>query len=297
MRGWYDSQRGNVSDAFKNQIAVSGTNGLTEFGNAFTAISKTIQEDELHTQKKKLINSQLNSENLNQTVMQNDIDTKAEKWVQKQDDNDYVSNALKHKKQSDFSDAYKVDDTNSPGPDAMTKVNKYFKEQDDLAQTKFNDTALKTATGSYKTFNAFQDANKDLVAMADGTTIAAIKKQFTDTSTQVKNLKTQKTVNDLKSKVDKAELKLLQNSKENKGFKYTQDTGTKITNLISKAMGMDAPDYSMDDTKQKEFNKMVTEVSTLSKDYKLEPNLAYKLYLSNTSQTPAKDKDPLGLLK
>ncbi len=289
--GWYDSYGGNTANVNNNKRTSDSGLAMKQFGDAFQKIGLAMQKDELDTRKNKLLDNQIVNEKAK-------TENQAEQWVQKQDDKDYVTNSLKHKKQSDFKDAYKVDETNSPSPEAMTKVNEYFKSQDDLAQTKFNDTATKTATtGKYKTFDAFQDANKDLVAMADGTTMATIKKQFDNTSTQVKSLKTQQTINTLKSKVDKAELKTLQASKENKGFKYTENTGTKITNLISKAMGMDAPDYSMDDTKKKEFNKVVTEVSTISKDYKLEPNLAYKLYLSNTGQAPVKDTDPLGLLK
>lgn len=255
--GWYDAYGGKTANVNnKNRTSDSGL-AMKQFGDAFQKIGIAMQKDELDTRKNKLLDNQIVNE-------QAKTENEAEQWVQKEDDKDYISNSMKHTKQSDFKDAYKVDDTNSPSPEAMTKVNEYFKSQDDLAQTKFNDTATKSATtGKYKTFDAFQDANKDLVAMADGSTMATIKKQFDNTSTQVKNLKTQQTINDLKSKVDKAELKVLQKSKENKGG-YTKTTHKDILTQVKTSEGLDN-DFNFTDEKGKKLNTKVGQIEYLAR--------------------------------
>ena len=83
----------------------------------------------------------------------------------------------------------------------------WVNDQDKLAQIKFNDVATKKAiTGSYKNFKAFQDANADEVAMADGTTMANIKKQFDSTALEVKSLQQQQKLNDLKYEYEKSKI-------------------------------------------------------------------------------------------
>jgi hypothetical protein len=299
MAGWYsDAFSSNMSKVNTKNITSDSGLGIKEFGDAFAKIGKAMQDDELHTKKNALYDSQLKTEQLNQSAKQTELENQAEQWVQNEDDKDYIASAYKHKNEKDFKDAFKVDDTNQPSTQAMEKVKTYFKQQDNEAQNKFNDTAIKTAN-KYDSWDKFKTDNSELIENADGSTIQSIKSAFANTTSQVEKLKTQKTINDLKAKLNKQEIKTLQSSKENKGFKYTENTGTKITNLVKSALGMDNELTTFDDAKQKEFNTMVTEISTLSKDYSLEPNLAYKLWLEQSNKTVVKkeNKDPLGLLK
>lgn len=281
MGGWY-------SDAFSSDLSkvdttkLAGVNISKAFGDAMINLGKVIDQKEQNDAKLKLYESELESEKLNQKTKQHSLDTAYADTTQKAIDDAYLKNV---------GEDGKLDDKDGSVGIPLNQVSIEAKEKaDSIAQKKFNDTALKTAN-NYNSWNEFKEANSELIENADGSTVQKIKTAFSSTESQVNKLKTQQKINDLEAKLDKAEIKAMQDSKENKGFKYTEQTGAKITNLVKSALGMDNELTQLTDEKKQEFNAMVTEVSHLSKTYGLEPNIAYSMWLEKNKENQSENKD------
>lgn len=294
MGGWYsDAFPSNMARVNTQNIKGSKGNAAVAFGDAFKDIGKLIDQSGTDEKKNKLLDMQIQNE-------QSKIDQKAEDWVQQQDDKAYLAEAFSRPNMQSFKNNYKVDETNMPSPEAIQQVNQYYKgkeqelQQADIwAQKQFNNEAVQVSS-KYDDYKAFAKENPDLIENADGTTIQSIKSSLNTDKAQTAALKHQKVINDLNAKIDKAELKALKKDAD-KSFKYTQETGSKIRLLVKDKLGMDKDSFVMNDDTSAKFDTMVTEISALSKEYSLEPNLAYDLWIGETEKKEAKNSDPLGL--
>ncbi len=110
----------------------------------------------------------------------------------------------------------------------------------------------------------------------------------TKTKTEIAQLKQAKKDLEWQNKLNKANKKA--SSKKDDSFKYTEATGAKIKSLLATSMGMDAPNFSMDDTIKKKYEADVAGVSAISKEYKIEPNLALDVYRNKDTKKYIFDK-------
>lgn len=281
------------SDAFVSDLSKVKTDnikagaGLSSLGDAFSKIGTTMKDDKLQEKKNELIDSQLKTEKLNQEAKTQNIDDAYGATTQKAIDDAYLSN-LDDKGKFDDKDGTIGVPVNQVSFAAKNQALAFGKEADEKAQKNFNDVAIKTSS-TYDDWDKFKTANPELIENADGSTIQTIKKTFSDNTQQIKDLKYQKTINLLSAKLTKAEISAAKKSTDKK-FKYTQETGVKIKNLIKTSLGMDNELTSFDDAKQKEFNSMIVGVSALSKKYNLEPIPAYNLYLDAQKSNPSEEK-------
>ncbi len=281
-KGWY-------SDAFSSDLTKIDTskattntgNAMNSLGDAFSSLGTQIKDDELQTKKLEAYDSQMKTDKLNQEKKQFELDDAWKNTTQEEIDNAYLSNLDK---------GGKFDNKDGTIGVPLEKVSFEAKQKaDSMAQKKFNDTAIKTAT-SYKDYDSFAKDNISLIESADGTTIQAIKDKLSNNKAQLSALKTQKVINDLNNKVDKAEIKALQKDQD-KNFKYSENTGTKIVSLVKTSLGMDSDMFELDENKKEQFNDMVTGIDTISKEYNLEPNQAYKLWLDTQKKNESKKEE------
>lgn len=302
--GWYDAFRGKSSNV-NLKLDKSG-NAMSAFGDAFSKFGKVMEEDRIAKEKTKLIDSQLAGEKLEQeinTQKKTDMETKsandAESLKQTKFDDAYESEALSRPNRASFDANWQSDGTMKPSADAMSAVNKHFKEKevelekaDKWAQSEVNEELKQIyGSGGYKSFEELKKANPDIVDIADGTTVMAIKDAFKKDDVQEATLKAQE--KDTKHQIallkKEKEIIKLQKSNSDKNFKYTENTGVKIRELVKTASGMDNTFGSFDDAQPTAFEKKVTDVATLSKELNLEPILALKAY--NLQQEKAETKD------
>jgi len=301
--GWYDAYKGNSSRVDVNL----NKNGdlVNAFSGAFTDFGKALVEDERYQDSK--ATTELNNKltNLQISNAQTKADNLGEVAEQKKIDDAYLSSAYSRPNVQSF-DANR-DKSLKPSPEAIKSAESHFdkktkelEDADKWVQKEFNSDLSKAyATGGYKSFEELKKSNPELIDFADGSTVASIKKAFDDTSTEVSALEQAKKnlINQAKLLKKDKEIIKLQKEKTNKGFKYSETAGAKITSLVKSALGMDNELVDFTDAKQQEFNSMVTEISTLSKELSLEPNLAYKAYLMKRDKEKVENDDPLGLLK
>jgi hypothetical protein len=209
---WYSDAF--VSDLSKVNTKNINTNGMKAFGDAFSKIGQSLKDDKLNEKKNLLVDSQLKTEQLNQESKQQNIDTVNNEFTQKSIDNAYLSNLDDKGKFDDKKGTIGVPE-NQVSLKAKKLASAWGKTQDDVAQKNFNSTAIKTAT-TYDSWDKFKQENPTLIENADGSTMQGIKTKFSDNTQQVKNLKTQQTINDLKNSVNISKLKLHKKTGENK---------------------------------------------------------------------------------
>jgi len=195
-------------------------------------------------------------------------------------ENSYLSNEYKTEKE--FDKNYIIATGSEPTPEAILKKQKYFQDRRDS-------NALKLSTG-FQSYSDFLTKYPNITKNITGATAEKIRKNLDNKKASLNSLKNQKNINTLQNKIELERIKNQQNS-SNKPFKYTKETGGKIKDLIKTSLGYDAQNFNLDKDTQKEFNKMVVEVSKISKDLKLEPNLAYAEYLARQK----KANDVLGI--
>lgn len=290
--GWYDAYKIDNTSKVNLNVNSNGSAAKT-FGDAFKEIGSSLIDSEnrkkqaaANIKKENLLDIQTQTAKANLANINSETEQKAEEWVQKQDNQDYLSKAFGATSKEDFEKNYPLDKTNSVTPDVIKKADDYF-------QAKFNDEAINTSiNGGYKSYKDFATANPELVKNADGTTMAKISKQFADNDIFVATLKAQQ--NETKHqqallKKDKEILKLT-NSAANKGFVYGENTDTKIANIVAKGMGLDTNSMSSwSKDKQAEFMNISTKVALISKTYGLTPLLAIKLF--NEENTKVKEPE------
>ena len=286
--GWYDAFKGNTARVNMSQVTSNAGSGAKNFGDAFAKIGDTmlaredrIKADELAGEKSKLLESQINMSNANLSKMNSEAETKAENWVQNSDNQDYIAQAYKSNSLDELKVNYPLNNTNAIDAKTQQDVINIFDAKDKKAQINFNDEAVKQSVeGGYKDFNAFKDANPDVVKMADGVTMTKIDKYFENKDTSLakltakeKDIKHATAISKLQAKVVKASA-----DKSKKAFKYTEVTDSKIASQVKTAMGMDAPDFSFDDKSKKEYEDTVAGSAGISKKYNLEPSLAIHVF-------------------
>jgi len=297
MAGWY-------SDAFSSKISrvvpqtTNNASTIGALGDAFIGIGDIISKSNKEQRENKLLDMKIEKqEQLNQddklTANTSKFDTKdafnADILSQQNKNNEEYT-----KEKAEYDDRFWTKPfVDEPKQKEISLSSTAQKKVDDFYQTKFNDDAVSIALDEkYKTYDDFKNdpENAELVKYTDGKTLRGIKKQFDTTATQMNNLKTQKAINNLNAKLTKAEIKALQKGND-KSFQYTENTGTKIKSLVATSLGMDTDNFELDENKKQEFGDMVTQISTISKEYNLEPNLAFKLWNENKLKEKPKKED------
>jgi len=254
--GWYDAYRKDtVNSRALSMIDSNAGAGASSFGNAFVDIGKSIDE---WTGGNKKATEETNKNN--QTKLDNEFMTSYDPQ------NGTYNNPREGVSPNVLFD---IDGRVKGYKDEQTKKQE---KADIWVQTQDNESYLKSAYDS-KSFTDFKTNYKvDDTNSVDSDTMIKAEKYFIDKDnssakidSKIKDLKHQKALNKAtKSKDD--------------SFKYTEVTGAKIKSLIATSMGMDAPNFNMDDTTKQQYENDVIGVSLYSKEYNLEPNLALDVY-------------------
>lgn len=262
--GWYDAFGGKPEKINMSTVTSDTGSAAKNFGDAFVNFGKNMREVESERVKQDFVNTQT-------TLKENELETKAEKWVQEEDNKDYLTQAFASANPDELKQNHPLDSTNSVDAETMQKATKHF-------QDKFNDEAIESsATGGYADMKAFMadDKNAELVKNADGATMLKIDKYFSDKSNNLKEIKHATAIQKMQAKVAKA-------SKTGGGkddsFKYTEVTDAKIASQVKTALGMDAPDFTFTDVTKKAYENAVAGSAAISKKYFLEPSLAIHVY-------------------
>jgi hypothetical protein len=265
MASFYDAYKGNVGGV-DVRLNTTGSAGKS-FGDAFAAFGRTLRgvEAERAKQERYGLETQVLQESL--------ADTQAKR------EQEQIDKALMNAfGEYQTPEAYKasVGGLELASPEVREKMDTYY-------QSRFNDEAVRTSVaGGYESFDAFKDANPDLVQNADGKTMTSIEKYFADKDKTMAALKAQeketkhaKELLAMQAKVTKA-----QKASGSDAFKYTEQTDAKIAAQVKTAMGMDAPDFDFTDAKKKEYENSVAGAAKISKMYNLEPSLAIHVYMN-----------------
>lgn len=294
--GWYDAfNSASTAGAVLNATTSNSGSAAKNFGDAFSDIGKSMREVDAERKKEEVADSTIKSNDA-QTVARTTKNTQAI-LDNEQTNKDYVEqNARTEQKKID--DAFKRDfntttdvdyqksliDFEKPdgefdsnvSSDAFAYAQKKIDSDELKAQKLFNDEAVKVSVdGGYKDFKSFREDsnNSELIKNSDGATMKSIEKWFTDKDTTSKDIKTQQKL----LNKDK-QILALAGSKKNAGFKYDENTDTKIATQVKTAMGMDAPDFTFTDATKKAYEDAVAGSAKISKAYNLEPSLAIHVY-------------------
>jgi hypothetical protein len=258
--GWYDAFRGDTARVNVSGVTNDTGSAAKNFGDAFKDIGKTMYDGEMDREKSAVLNLQKQNE-------QGKIDDRASKWVQDEDNKDYLSQAFNASTKADLETVYPLDETNSVDAATREKVNAHF-------QDKFNNEAINTSiAGEYKTFEEYNKDNSELVRNADGKTMSQISKYFSDKDAALAALKAQE-----KEVKHATEINKLTAKNGAGGFKYDENTDAKIAAQVKSALGMDTPDFTMSDKVKVEYQNAVAGSAKISKAYNLEPSLAIHVY-------------------
>ena len=279
--GWYDAFSGDVARVNTSGVTSDTGNGAKAFGDAFSGFGDNLYKRELDKEKSAVLDLQKQNEQNKINSFQSDQEQKAEDWVQKEDNKDYLNEAWGATSREDFKNNYKLDDTNSVDVATLKAADAIFVEREKKAQDNFNNEAINTSvTGGYTDFKDFSTKNPELIKNADGITMSKIEKNFASKDTtsakllaQVKDVKHQQAL----LKKDKEIVKLI-GSKENKEYKYSEKTDKDIVSIVAKSSGMDAPDYSMTDAKKLKFETTIAGASAIAQKYNVMPTMAVYMY-------------------
>ena len=257
--GWYDAFKGHPERV--NTLAITSNDGSAakHFGDAFKEIGASIQDADTQRAKENLLNSQAayqtkkdeqlthSMEQTQQQEQQKKIDDAFKKDFNfNSGDTDYQKQLLEFEKPDGTFDS---DVSNS----ALEYANNKIAHDEKVAQTKFNDEALEqSVTGGYKDMAAFTKANPTLVKNADGTTMSKIDKYFKDKDTSLAALKAKE--KDIKhaTALEKMQAKLVKANAGKGGFKYDSKVDAKIASQVKTALGMDAPNFELNDKVKKD---------------------------------------------
>ena len=310
--GWYDSFRGNVAGVNMSGVGSDAGLGAKAFGDAFVTIGKSMtdatkdaallktQEAALRADEAKVKSEEAKTAlygTQNTAALDAIETTKADKETKKLDD--AFSTSYRGLEGAENIKLFK--DNYQTGNGYGTLSSKAVQEADAYFQSKFNDEAKnKAVSGGYKDFATFAKENEQLVKMADGTTMAQLDKHFSDKDTSeakmaAQEAKTQNAIAMLEIKREINDINAEKNKAQNEnGTKYTQETDTKIANIVAKGMGLDMNNidgWSKD--KQAEFYTNTTGIAKIAKEYNVTPLIALDMYTkANTKTSEATSATP-----
>lgn len=254
--GWYDAFKGDTSSVSSSKRTNKEGLAYEKFGDAFKDIGKAMNKDEQNQQNQQLrdiqqeqAQSAINKNNLDIKIKNAQIDKNLDSWVQEEDNKDYLRDAFSSNTKEEFTQKIEEDNTNIADAQTIAKADKYF-------QNKFNNEAIQKSTKS-NTWGEFVEANPTLVENADGKTINSIKKQYSDTGTQISKL------NKIKNELSTQELKT----------KHQQSL-LKKEQEISKIKGNQKPTLKPSDIKsvQSFVKEKLGKFDSMSGEFSLDPN-------------------------
>ncbi|MCX6075995.1 MAG: hypothetical protein NTW78_03820 [Campylobacterales bacterium] len=283
--GWYDAFKGNTAAINMNSVTSDTGSAAKNFGDAFVSIGKDMRDANTQAKKDELTALQLQNEQFKlDTAKTSDTEAKVDKSFLK--DAYSLDRTVPKEAQKNATDA--LESFYNPTTTARDKLKDAWKTQDDLAQVKFNDEATKTAVnGSYKNMKEFEAANPALVKNADGLTMAKLDAHYDTKDTQASKLATAQSkmenasaLLDVKREMNNINAEKNQLKTEaDKSNKYSQETDTKIANIVAKGMGLDANSIdSWSKDKQAEYLTTTTGVAQIAKQYNVTPLIAIDMY-------------------
>jgi len=281
--GWYDAYKPtHVNRVNVLPMTSSSGSAAKNFGDAFTKIGDSMLKVDKARSNEALIGAQTKLQNTKQKVQDFNLASLNDTKTQKSIDDAFSSDYTRYRTKDAFETHLKEDNIGGfdlASAPAKKEALDYFKKQDDLAQSKFNDTAIESSvTGGYKDMKTFVEKNPELVKNADGVTMAKIDKYFSSKDTTAAKLQSQKEKADTARKLLAMQAKLNKDKKTGGGFKYDASVDSKIAAQVKTAMGMDAPNFNFDDSVKKEYQDTVSGAAKISKKYNLEPSLAIHVY-------------------